>query len=92
MCSPLTICVTANCRQQYTPNMPDTAAEGLLCDSDGRLLEGLITNLFVVAGMIPMRVCLFHFCVCVSHSADRAARAQNGTCACWTDHLMTACR
>lgn len=32
------------------PNMPESAAEGLLCDADGRLLEGLITNLFVVAG------------------------------------------
>lgn len=28
-------------------------AEGLLCDASGRLLEGLVTNLFVVAGAPP---------------------------------------
>ena len=32
------------------PNMPESAAEGLLCDPDGHLLEGLVTNLFIVAG------------------------------------------
>jgi branched-subunit amino acid aminotransferase/4-amino-4-deoxychorismate lyase len=34
------------------PNMPESAAEGLLCASDGTLLEGLITNLFIVAGAV----------------------------------------
>jgi len=36
--------------------LPSEAAEGLLATPDGRLLEGLITNLFVV-----IRAC-FHKC------------------------------
>lgn len=38
------------CRRQLTPNMPESAAEGILCDAEGRLLEGMITNVFIVAG------------------------------------------
>ena len=38
------------CRRKLMPNMPESAAEGLLCNSDGQLLEGFVTNLFVVAG------------------------------------------
>ncbi len=40
------MCVT--CRQQYTDVLPATAAEGLLCSCDGELLEGFISNLFIV--------------------------------------------
>ena len=38
------------CRKQLVPNMPESAAEGLLYDPDGHLLEGFVTNLFIVAG------------------------------------------
>jgi branched-subunit amino acid aminotransferase/4-amino-4-deoxychorismate lyase len=39
--------------------LPHGAAEGLLATPDGRLLEGLITNLFVVVGALrndPKRI------------------------------------
>ncbi|DBA72941.1 hypothetical protein WJX79_007558 [Trebouxia sp. C0005] len=35
-------------RQQYTDVLPATAAEGLLCSCGGELLEGFISNLFIV--------------------------------------------
>ena len=36
------------CRQQYAAFVPDTAAEGLICSSQGELLEGFISNLFIL--------------------------------------------
>ncbi len=43
-------------RMPLEARLPSEAAEGLLATPDGRLLEGLITNLFVV-----IRAC-FHKC------------------------------
>lgn len=37
-----------SCRQRYTDVLPATATEGLLCSCDGDLLEGFISNLFIV--------------------------------------------
>lgn len=36
------------CRQQYANLVPSSAAEGILCSQDGQLLEGFISNLFIV--------------------------------------------
>lgn len=36
------------CRQQYSKGVPDIASEGLICSSDGQLLEGFISNLLIV--------------------------------------------
>ena len=30
------------------------ASEGLLCNEQGYLLEGILTNLFIVAGAVPL--------------------------------------
>jgi hypothetical protein len=46
------------------PNMPESAAEGLLCTPDGQLLEGLVTNLFVVAGTGFSRE-QYHLVMCI---------------------------
>ena len=36
------------CRQQYDALIPASAAEGILCSPEGQLLEGFISNLFIV--------------------------------------------
>ncbi len=37
-------------RQRLKPLVLPGAAEGILCDAGGHLLEGMLTNLFIVAG------------------------------------------
>ena len=48
----------ACCRQKYAALVPATATEGILCTENGQLLEGFISNLFVVqqnaAGLVVM--------------------------------------
>ncbi len=43
-------------------NKSEGAAEGILCDAEGHLLEGMLTNLFIVAGervrlLLPVCFC-----------------------------------
>ena len=39
-----------NGRAPLEAAVPCTAVEGILCSSSGQLLEGLVTNIFVVKG------------------------------------------
>lgn len=41
-------------RKPLARKVPEDAAEGLLQDGAGCLLEGLVTNLFVVRAMLPL--------------------------------------
>ena len=41
-----TLCLC--CRQHYADMIPASATEGILCSKDGQLLEGFISNLFIV--------------------------------------------
>lgn len=38
------------CRMVHESHLPEGVTEGILCSHDNALLEGLITNLFVVTG------------------------------------------
>ena len=67
------------------PNMPESAAEGLLCNADGQLLEGLVTNLFVVAGTgCSVEQCNFDFCMIVQLLWVRSTAVCRSSCwSCW---------
>lgn len=40
------------CRAHLQARMPPGATEGILADRDGCLLEGFITNLFIISGAV----------------------------------------
>ena len=45
---PLSAEAVLRCRQQYANMVPATASEGIVCSPDGQLLEGFLSNLFIV--------------------------------------------